>query len=181
MKGLVFTEFLEFVEQNMSYDMVDKILLKCHLTSGGCYTSIGTYDSEEFILLIDALSAETELPVSKILTTFGEHLFGVFTTKFPQFFKPQISVFDFLSHVETHIHIEVKKYYPDADLPHFQCKLESPEKFIMIYQSTRPFAKLAEGLMNGCIRYNQENITINHEDIPVKTGYKAKFILIKMA
>lgn len=179
MKGLIFTEFLEFVEQTSSYDMVDQILLKSHPPSGGCYTSIGTYKTEELIQLVDTLSAEKGLPASEILKTFGEHLFRVFTIKFSQFINKQTTVFNFLSQIETHIHVEVKKYYPEANLPHFQFNLESPEKLIMVYQSDRPLADMAEGLIIGCICYYQENITLAREDIPVKTGYKSKFILTK--
>ncbi len=35
MKGIVFTEFIELVEQTFSEDMVDDILEDCDLDSGG--------------------------------------------------------------------------------------------------------------------------------------------------
>ncbi len=179
MKGLIFTEFLNFVEKAMSYDMVDNIIIKSGVASGGSYTSIGSYNSAEFFCLIKAFSEETGLPKNKLLVAYGEYLFGTFVSKFPVFFIEKKSVFEFLSIIETHIHVEVKKFYTDADLPHFQCQLKSPEKFIMIYQSSRPLADLAEGLIRGCIQFYQENIILSRKDLVVKNAYKSKFILIK--
>ena len=43
MKGIVFTEFLEMVEDKFSADMVDDIIDDCDLASGGAYTAVGTY------------------------------------------------------------------------------------------------------------------------------------------
>ena len=42
MKGIVFTEFLEFVEDQMGPDMVDTIIDDCELSTGGAYTGQGT-------------------------------------------------------------------------------------------------------------------------------------------
>ena len=47
MKGLVFVEFVEFVEQEYSLEMVDRIIDNSALASGGAYTSVGVYDHRE--------------------------------------------------------------------------------------------------------------------------------------
>ncbi len=179
MKGLIFNEFLAFVEQTMTYDMVDKIILKSNIESGGAYTSIGTYDPQEFFKLLTALSEETGTSKKQLLITYGEHLFGVFATDYPQFFKNSGSVFQFLCTVEAHVHAEVKKYYSDASFPHFRCKTVPPNTLIMEYRSPRHLADLAEGLIRGCIHFHQENIDIIRESMPVKQGEKAQFILTK--
>jgi len=163
----------------MSYDLVDKIIMKSNLKSGGAYTSIGTYDANEFLRLISSLSEETKQPANEILIAYGVHLFKIFSLKYPQFFTRKTSVFEFLANVEPCIHMEVKKFYIDADLPHFQSTALSPDKFVMLYTSSRPLADLAEGLIKGCIDYHQENIEVRREDIPVNKGAKAKFTLTK--
>ncbi len=44
MKGVVFTEFIEMVEDQFSADMVDDIIDDAQPPSGGAYTAVGTYD-----------------------------------------------------------------------------------------------------------------------------------------
>ena len=59
MKGIVFTEFLELVEEKFGIEMVDEIITASNLESGGAYTAVGTYKFVEMINLLTALSART--------------------------------------------------------------------------------------------------------------------------
>jgi len=45
MKGIIFTEFLEMVEDRFSPEIADRIIEAADLPSGGAYTAIGTYDA----------------------------------------------------------------------------------------------------------------------------------------
>ena len=56
MKGIVFTEFLEMVEQKFGLEVLDQIIIESNLASGGIYTSVGTYDFIEMQSLIVKLS-----------------------------------------------------------------------------------------------------------------------------
>lgn len=55
MKGLVFTELLEYVENNFGFDMADKIIEDSNLENDGAYTQAGNYPFEELIKLVNAL------------------------------------------------------------------------------------------------------------------------------
>ena len=55
MKGIVFTEFLEMVEETFGLETVDTIIENSNLPSEGIYTSVGTYDFNEMVSLITAL------------------------------------------------------------------------------------------------------------------------------
>ena len=59
MKGIVFTEFLEMVEQKFSPELVDLIVEEAELPSGGVYTTVGTYNHGEMIRLVTCLSKES--------------------------------------------------------------------------------------------------------------------------
>jgi len=59
MKGVVFTELLKMVEEAHGLDMVDTIIEKSDLPSGGIYTAVGTYDHTEAVSLVVNLSEET--------------------------------------------------------------------------------------------------------------------------
>jgi len=59
MKGIVFTEFLEMVEAKFSPEMTDRIITESKVPSGGAYSAVGTYDHEEIVALVQALSRAT--------------------------------------------------------------------------------------------------------------------------
>lgn len=153
MKGIVFTEFLEMVEERFSLETADQIIEESDLPSGGAYTSVGTYDHREMVRLVSALSRHTGIAVPDLLKAFGEHLFGRFHEGYPHFFEGVTSALDFLKTIENVIHVEVLKLYPDAELPRFDCVSEEPGRLVLIYRSARHLEDLAEGLMVGCGRH----------------------------
>lgn len=157
MKGMVFTEFLEMVETRFSADMVDDIIADSVLASGGAYTSVGTYDHEELVQMVSALSQRSALPVATLVHAFGVHLFGRFHSLYPGFFAHTHCALDFLEGIETVIHTEVRKLYPDAQLPQFDCE-RTENGLNMVYSSPRHFGDLAEGLIQGAIDHFGESL-----------------------
>ena len=152
MKGMVFTEFLEMVEAKFSADMVDDIIADSDLPNGGAYTSVGTYDHAELVKMVVALSQRADIPAPTLVQVFGEHLFGRFNVLYPSFFAGITSALDFLEGIETVIHTEVRKLYPDAQLPQFECT-RSADGLHMRYSSPRHFGDLAEGLIKGAVAH----------------------------
>ena len=80
MKGIVFTEFLQLVEEKFGYETVDKVLLQVQPENDGAYTAVGTYDHQELIQLVVALSQETKVAVPDLVKAFGRYLFTKFST-----------------------------------------------------------------------------------------------------
>jgi hypothetical protein len=181
MKGLIFTEFLEMVEAKFSSDMLDRILESADLPSGGAYTAVGTYDHAEMIELVSCLSGETGIPLQDLVRSFGTHLFERFREAFPMYFEGMESTFDFLRHVQDYIHVEVRKLYPEAELPSFAHETPAADRFVLVYQSTRPFSVLAEGLIKGCIAHFGETIDLSVEDLSEGKGTSARFLLSRRA
>jgi hypothetical protein len=181
MKGLVFTEFLEMVEAKFSADMVDRILESADLPSGGAYTSVGTYEHAEMIELVTCLSRETGISQHDLVRTFGTYLFEHFHQTFPMYFEGVRSSFDFLRKVQDYIHVEVRKLYPDAELPSFAHEMPAPDRFVLVYHSSRPFSALAEGLVRACIAHFREPIDLTVEDLSEGRGTSARFLLSKGA
>jgi len=180
MKGLVFTEFMEMVESTWSLDMVDSIIEHSQIESGGAYTSVGSYPHEEMIALVVALSEQTQIPVSDLVRAFGKHLFGRFALAYPRFFEGITNSFQFLGGIENIIHAEVRKLYPDADLPTFEIE-SSPGRMIMTYYSEHPFADLAQGLIEGCLAHYGEDISLEREPAQNKSGAQARFVLTRQS
>lgn len=164
MKGVVFTEFLEMVESRFSEAMVETLIAESDLPSGGAYTSIGTYEHQELVTLVVGLSRHTQLPVPALVHAFGRHLLQRFTVGFPAFFTASSDAFSFLDRVEGYVHIEVRKLYPDAELPTFECKRPDADTMEMLYRSKRGLADLAHGLIEACAEHYHEQIAITVED-----------------
>ena len=181
MKGLVFTEFLDMVEQTFSADKVDDIIEASNLPSGGAYTAVGTYPHSEIVTLIQNLSKQTGVPVPALVKAFGHFLFGRFVVLYPTFFSSTPDIFDFLESIENYIHVEVHKLYPDAQLPTFETHREGTQKLIMIYRSPHPFATLAEGLLEGCLTHYQIKAQVDMVDCSAGKGTHAEFHITRMA
>lgn len=181
MKGLIFTEFLEMVEAKFSPEMLDRILESAKLPSGGAYTAVGTYDHTEMVELVTCLGRETGISTRDLVCSFGTHLFERFHQTFPMYFAGMGSTFDFLRHVQDYIHVEVRKLYPDAELPSFSHETPAPDRFVLVYQSSRPFSVLAEGLIRGCIAHFGEAIDLEVEDLSNGSETSARFLLTKRA
>jgi hypothetical protein len=175
MKGIVFTEFLTMVEERFSLAMVEHIIEAAQLPSQGVYTSVGTYPVEEMVKLLQQLSLQSGTAAPDLLKTFGRYLLGRFVEAHPGFFAVQQCTLDFLSAVEEHIHVEVRKLYADAELPRFFCERVSPQTLTMIYRSPRGLADLAEGLIEGCALHYREPVRVEREDLSGGNGTHVQF------
>jgi len=183
MKGIVFTEFLEMVEDKFGFDVVESVIEQSEdkLESKGVYTSVGTYSHHEIITLVVNLSKETNLEVPLLVHTFGKHLLGQFAKSHGAFFNEVNNTFDFLKSIDGHIHVEVKKLYPDAELPKFEAyhPNDDKNKLEMIYTSERSMGDLAAGLIEGSIEYFKEDISFTKENIGDGLGSSVCFKLEK--
>jgi hypothetical protein len=169
-KGVVFTEFMEMVEARMGLDMLDQIITEAELPNDGAYTSVGTYDHAELVRLVMALSRATGLDTAELVHVFGQHLFQRFHTTYPAFFEGVDTAFDFLSRIDGVIHVEVRKLYPDAELPKLRCERVSEREMTLLYSSPRGFGDLAAGLIDGCIRHFGEQVSVRRTDLEKEAG-----------
>lgn len=177
MKGIVFTEFLTMVEERFSLATVEHIIEAAHLPSQGVYTSVGTYPVEEMVKLLQQLSARAGVAIPDLLKAFGHYLLGRFVRGYPGFFAAHASTLDFLSAVEEHIHVEVRKLYADAELPRFFCERVGDQTLTMLYRSPRGLADLAEGLIRGCAEHYRENVRIERDDQSGGSGTQVRFTI----
>ena len=177
MKGMVFTEILEMVEDRFGLDHADAVIEASGSTSGGAYTAVGNYDYMEMVRMVVALSQRSGVSVDVLLHAFGEHLFGVFQSKYGQFFAGTTTAFEFLGSIEDTIHVEVRKLYPDAELPSFSYPERSDTRLVMEYRSSRPLAHFAHGLVDGCIAHFGTPIEVVMDDLSDGAGTHARFTL----
>ena len=179
MKGIVFTEFLEIVEGEFGLAVADRIIEGAQLAHGGAYTSVGTYDHNEFIRLIVGLSEATGIAVPDLMRLAGMRLFGRLAARYPEFFAGLRSSFQLLERIEDHIHVEVRKLYPDAELPTIICERPDAQHLTLTYRSSRPFGVLAEGLIGGCIAHFAEAIDMTTTDLSGGSATHLRFSLTR--
>lgn len=174
MKGVVFTGFFELVEEKFGLEMAEKLIDSCNLKSEGAYTSIGTYDHSEMVQLVTKLSEFTEIPVPVLLKTFAKFFGSNHLRKYQAFYDNAHDTFSFLKSIHNHIHVEVKKIYPDAELPHFDAQQVDDKNLDLIYTSSRKMSDFAEGLIEDTAAYYNEKIEIKKENLEAD-GSKVKF------
>ena len=179
MKGVIFTEFFSFIEENHSMEFLQETIEHSQVESEGVYTATGTYPFCEMGALLGSVVEKSGKDASELLKLFGLHLFGHFKNSSPHFFVGIDNAFDFLATVETHIHVDVKKLYPDAELPSFDIVEHTFDKFVMIYKSSRGLGALCEGLMAGCMEHFGETATISSRTLATDPITRIEFILQK--
>jgi len=150
MKGIIFTEFLDFIEAEHGYETVDAILEKTAPPSKGAYTAVGNYDFAEMAALTSEYSKHSGRPVPEILRSFGRQLFGRFHEIYPLSFGNCHDPLDFLETVERRIHKEVVKLYPDARIPQLNTERLDTNSLMLTYRSCRPLGQLCLGMIEAC-------------------------------
>lgn len=179
MKGIVFTEFIDMVESKFGVEIADRIIEDSNLPSGGAYTGVGTYDHGELVTLLGQLARVVGRPAPELLCAYGEHLFARFVVRYPTFFAESRSCFPFLQRIHDHIHVEVRKLYPDAELPTIETLVTNDHQLELIYRSSRPFGDFAEGLIKGCIAHFREAIDVQKKDMSDGNATHVRFTLTR--
>jgi hypothetical protein len=144
---------------------------------GARYAAASRYDLGELDALVDRVAAARGEPRGALLARFGAHLFRYFAALYPSFVDDAGSAVALLSPIETHIHGELRKLYPDADFPSLACTPIAPDGLEVIYRSPRPLADLAEGLIRGCIEHFGDPVRLVREDLPGAPGTAARFVI----
>lgn len=178
MKGIVFTEFLDLVEDKFGLEMVDTIISSSNLESEGAYTAVGTYSFSEMLQLLQHLSEQTGLSIDNLLLVYAEHFFEVIKISYPGLLNTYKDPIEMLSSIENHIHIEVRKIYPDAELPTFVVVEKTENSLILDYKSSRAMHHFGLGLMNKTFEHFNATATIQLNKIKAD-GTEVRFIITK--
>ncbi|WP_425098762.1 heme NO-binding domain-containing protein [Tropicibacter sp. S64] len=150
MKGFVFTELLAMAEEAIGEARVDAVLDRLALESDGAYTAVGNYPCGELMQIVEALSVETGLAGAELQRRFGHWVMQVFRERYGGFFEGKRSALEMLEAVEGEVHVEVRKLYPDAELPRFVTTRDGQGGVTMDYRSPRPLVPFCLGLIEAC-------------------------------
>lgn len=153
MKGVVFVELISMAEDLAGEDAVDQVLEGCDLPSGGVFTTVGNYPCSELMTLVHAFSTSLDTPAGELQNRFGRWMFARFAQGYPAFFKDKNDAFSMLESIENEVHVEVRKLYPEAELPTFETRRMGDGALEMIYSSERPLMDFCQGMIEACTEH----------------------------
>lgn len=163
MRGLLFTEFLEYLETRFGPAQVDGAIEAAALANEGAFTAVDNYPAAEFYRLLAAVATHTGEDADALLVDYGRHMFQVFLSAHPEYFGALHSTAELMDRVEAHIHLEVKKLHPDAKPPRFRLSASDGEGWVLRYYSHRPLHALAHGLLEAASVHFDEAISVRRE------------------
>ena len=170
MKGLVFTELFRHVEALHGANMVDDIIAAAQLPHDGGYTSIGSYPFQEAVALLVALTQATGKSLPDTLDAFGTHCFRRWVNYAPHFFTQQRGLFDILEGIDDFHETEVRKLYPDAELPSFLSEQRTERQLTLGYYSCKPLSALAVGVIKGAAAHVKQPVHMECEPATNERG-----------
>ena len=150
MKGVVFTELLDHIEQQNDPVFLETLLAALPLASGAAYTAVGTYDWRELVAIATAYAERTGTTLERVLRTFGRRLFAALAARFSDLVDDYVDARSLLQGLQDLIHPIVQRLYPNAALPSFHAEDHGTE-LCLVYRSTRPLVDFAHGLVEGCL------------------------------
>jgi len=128
--------------------------------------------------LLQNLNANTGISIDDLLLVYAEHFFGVIEKSYPGLLATYKDPIEMLSSIENHIHIEVRKIYPDAELPIFVVEEKTKSTLTMVYKSSRAMHHFGLGLMNKTFEHFKSTAKIVLEKIN-KDGTEVRFFITK--
>lgn len=180
MKGIVFTTFYAHCEQRYGVEMLDDIIEDSNLPNKGAYTSVGTYPFHEMVTLITSLAKRSDRSVPAVLEEFGHACFAMWVTYVPAHFENK-DLFDIMAGIDQFHENEVRKLYPDAELPSFKVESRNDKRLVLRYFSCKPLADLAAGVIRGAADYLGEAIEVKHRPVAEGTEAYVRFEVCRLA
>ncbi|MEP2784274.1 MAG: heme NO-binding domain-containing protein [Pseudoruegeria sp.] len=177
MKGMVFVELLNMAENAVGEEMVDDVLDEYQTTSKGAFTAVGNYPCSDLMSLVGGFSEKTGISGDDLQTMFGSWMFERFSLGYPQFFEGKNDAFTMLESIEDEVHVEVRKLYPEVELPTFATERTPDGGFIMSYRSERPLVPFCKGMIEACLKHFGQEAQIVVKDFSESAEARADFII----
>lgn len=179
MKGLVFTTFYSYCEGAYGADLLEDLIEEADLPNKGAYTSVGTYPFGEMVALITGLVKRTGKDLRTILEEFGRYCFAKWVDYAPGQFRHR-SLFDILGSIDHFHETDVRKLYPDAELPSFQVESRDDRNLVLRYYSCKPLADLATGVIQGAAAHLGETVEVSHRNVSGERGAHVRFEITRI-
>lgn len=160
MKGFVFQEFFDFVDRRFGPDVTEEIIETAELEHDAAYAATGTYPFSDLQKLVGAACRRLDADPADMLRDFGGSVGCAFARGHRDRFDRHDGLFDMLANVEELIHVEVRKLYPEAELPRFQVEARSESQMLLHYRSERKLWDFAKGIIEAAAGHYGETVDV---------------------
>lgn len=165
MKGEIFVELIRMAEARFGEDVVDEVIERASLPSGGSYTTVGYYSCGELVVLVDAFSKYSGIDDKDLEKAFGYWVIDAFAKSYSGIFAKYPTAERMLESIEREIHQEVRKLYPQSELPTIDVSRTDERQLTLHYRSERPLAFFCLGLVEGCFKKYGQDADIRMQEI----------------
>lgn len=158
MKGVVFNIFEDFITKTFDLGTYNKVLDESDM---GDQVFVGpeSYEDTKFLSLVGSAVKLSGLDLDVAVKAFGKFAFGRLATKLSYITDDYTDPKQLLLDLDSIIHVEVKKLYPDAETPDFNPILEG-DKVILNYTSKRNLCVFLEGLLEGMAEFYKVEVEV---------------------
>lgn len=160
MKGLLFTELLEMIEEEYGYNTANAVVLNAKLHSKGIYTSAKVYHRNEMAVLFEQLQRQTKLPFETLAKAFGRHLCKRVLISYPQQMPYFYRIFSSIT----------KK----GSLALFENFKDDNRTLTVVYDPAQKLTCVTEGIVQGYLEHLRHLNRV--EETQTENG-KRKFVL----
>jgi hypothetical protein len=164
LKGIIFNLLERVVADEHGDDAWDDLLERAEVD--GTYTALGNYPDAELLLLLSLMPEAFGGSQVGQLRWFGRKAMPMLAERYAIFFAEPRDTPAFLLTLNNVIHAEVRKLYPDADVPTFTFDpipgVEPPpgDSLVLGYRSGRMLCGLAEGFIEGAAAHYSQAVRI---------------------
>lgn len=158
MKGVVFNLLEHLVRREFGDAEWSRVLQDADVDHS--FTSEGTYPDAVLRRLIAEVGKRAQKSPGEALQWFGRHSMPLLNAMYPGFFASQTSARSFILTLNDIIHPEVRRIYPDADVPWFDFDTSVPNELTVGYQSPRKLCLLAHGFIEGAADHYGETVDV---------------------
>lgn len=160
MKGIIFDVAADVVRAGYGDDVWDDLLDEVGID--GAYTALGSYPDAELLAIIDAAASRIGSSPGDTMATVGRLGYPVLAGRLPALVAGIPDLRTCLASLNTIIHPEVLKLYPEASPPAFELT-DDGDDLLLRYISARGMCRMAEGLALGAADSFGERIEITHD------------------
>jgi hypothetical protein len=165
MKGIIFTVFIDMLEEDFGLATADSVLSSASIPAERAYTAVGNYPAEEMFALLGQTAALTGKPVEGLVDRYCVFLLKALLSRHGALIGNLSGTFALLESLNNHIHVQVKKLYPDAELPHFTAQRINEHRMELLYASPRKMELVASGLIKAAAQHFNETVHIEMEHV----------------
>ena len=180
MKGIIFRSFLAFTRQEFGEVFVEDMFSLVPSGTEGAYSNVGTYPSSELLQMMGHVLEHYEGDAAELQSAFGEFTFARLASRYPDLVNQYEDAFQCVYDVDRTIHQNVRKLYPEAELPNMNARLQNNgQQLLLDYQSPRAFMHMAHGLLKGCLQHYGDSARLSMDDLSGGAGTHARFTLTR--